>query len=310
MKTNIVDSKNPQSQGDIMKHKETVSIVAIILLLVLGYSDASAVGETGAQFLKIGIGAKACAMGEAFAGLSDDPSAIYWNPAGMMQMKSLEILMAQNYWLMDMSDQYLSAVIPSSYGAFGASINYSSSGDIPKYENEQRIGDYSAYDAALSVAYANNLNSQLIVGVGFKYIQQRIEDESAAGFSVDIGLIYELNFIKNLRMGCVMQNLGPGIKFIKEADPLPFNFKGGAAYKINDLTLVGDINFPKDSDFQTNLGVEYILRNLLALRMGFNTANSYTAGVGILWRKFEIDYAFVPYKDVDNSTRISVRIKF
>src|SRR4029077_8125627 len=41
------------------------------------------VGTSGAQFLKIGPGARPVGMGEAFTGVPDDIHAIYWNPAGL-----------------------------------------------------------------------------------------------------------------------------------------------------------------------------------------------------------------------------------
>ena len=40
-------------------------------------------GITTAQFLKIGVGARASAMGEAFTAVANDASALYWNPAGL-----------------------------------------------------------------------------------------------------------------------------------------------------------------------------------------------------------------------------------
>lgn len=38
-----------------------------------------------------GVGARASAMGGAFMGLADDFSAIYWNPAGITQLKGMEV---------------------------------------------------------------------------------------------------------------------------------------------------------------------------------------------------------------------------
>lgn len=64
----------------------------------------------------------------------------------------------QNFYLMDIGCQYVAAVLPSRYGSLGTAIAYSSSGEIPKYENFQRLGEYTAYDAAVTIAYANRLN--------------------------------------------------------------------------------------------------------------------------------------------------------
>ena len=90
-----------------------ISIQVLVPLILLLASNAYTKGEAGAQFLKIGAGARACAMGEAFTGIADDPSAIYWNPAGLTQMNSAQIIAMQNFYLLDMSYQYLGMVLPS-----------------------------------------------------------------------------------------------------------------------------------------------------------------------------------------------------
>ena len=47
------------------------------LFPVLGGQRA---GISTAQFLKIGVGGRATAMGDAFVAVANDVSALYWNP--------------------------------------------------------------------------------------------------------------------------------------------------------------------------------------------------------------------------------------
>ena len=71
------------------------TLVAIVVATALG-ANAGAVRPVGAasvgterigtsagNFLKIGVGARAVGMGEAFVAVANDPSTIYWNPAGV-----------------------------------------------------------------------------------------------------------------------------------------------------------------------------------------------------------------------------------
>jgi hypothetical protein len=48
-------------------------------------------GTSSLEFLKIGVGARAEGMGEAFVSVANDPSALYWNPAGIGSLLRREI---------------------------------------------------------------------------------------------------------------------------------------------------------------------------------------------------------------------------
>src|SRR5579864_5665137 len=43
-------------------------------------------GTTTANFLKLGVGARAEAMGEAYTAVADDATALHWNPAGITRV--------------------------------------------------------------------------------------------------------------------------------------------------------------------------------------------------------------------------------
>jgi hypothetical protein len=286
-----------------------------VLLVLSAVGNAYGVGECGAQFLKMGVGAKACAMGEAFAAVADDASAIYWNPAGLTQLDRIDVLVMQNFWLLDMSYQYAAVAVPTPIGAFGLTGAYSSSGTIPRYEEFRKTGEYSAYDAAGTVAYAGKVPGlgfgDLSFGIGAKYLQQQIDTFQARGFAGDVGLLYKAPVpIVDLKVGLAVQNIGAGIKFIERADPLPLNIKAGLGVRFGPVTLAADVNKPRDNELSFGTGGELSFLDYLFLRGGYNTAHSWSAGLGVMWKMVSIDYAFVPYKEIDATHRISARVRF
>ena len=65
----------------------------------LGDFSGNDAGKAGAQFLKIGVGARAIGMGEAYGAVSNDANAVYWNPAGLNQLESKEVSFMHAVWL-------------------------------------------------------------------------------------------------------------------------------------------------------------------------------------------------------------------
>ncbi|MDP3114304.1 MAG: outer membrane protein transport protein [Candidatus Cloacimonadaceae bacterium] len=64
--------------------------MALLLTILIGIS----VGLFAGGFALSGIGSRAQSMGGAFRGMADDPSSIYWNPAGMAYLDGNQISLA------------------------------------------------------------------------------------------------------------------------------------------------------------------------------------------------------------------------
>ena len=79
---------NKEGRGDLMK--KTTLLAAIVLALVWSWPAVS----EGAGFALIQQGTAAMAQGNAFVAEADDPSAIYYNPAGLNQLKGPQVYLA------------------------------------------------------------------------------------------------------------------------------------------------------------------------------------------------------------------------
>jgi hypothetical protein len=288
------------------------TIIFCLGLLACSYGTGSCVGETGAQFLKIGIGSRAAGMGDAFTAVADDPSAIYWNPAGMQRVKELEIMASHVIWLQGMSYQYGGGVAATRMGHLGVGISYSSSGEIPgRDEFLNETDDYSAYDFAGAVAYSRGIWTNMSGGIVLRVIQQKIEKESATGIAGDLGLLASDVGFQGLSCGLAIRNLGPDIKFVQEGDPLPLTVAGGLAFTHEAVTLSFDLSKERSTDLEPHLGGELIFLRALALRAGYvrraDQDDAFTAGVGLTWRRLVTEYALVPYGEIENTHRLSIR---
>ncbi len=294
--------------------KKNTIVVWIGILLILFSHCLAGNGETGAQFLKIGISPRASGMGEALLAVSGSPYALAINPAGLAGVRGKQFVLSHRFWLQEMSHDYLGAAVSRPWGTVGIGLIYSSSGDIPGYRDFLYAGDYSATDLALQMGYGRKLGKNLRVGITGMVISQKIEEESASGMAVNIGTQYRLPFGRDSRLGLAVQNLGGEMKFIEQGDPLPTRFEFGGSHRIqlgeHSLLLVASLQKVVKEDMNVQLGGEFIFRHLLALRAGYRSRYSYSLGFGLLYRNLQFDYAYVPYNDLTDTHHLGIVLGF
>jgi len=281
-----------------------------LLLSAEVYADGP--GSRGGVFLRIGMGARAIGMGSAFTSIADDVTSIYWNPAGLSELNHKESLFMHTDYLADIKSEYLAQAQLLKYGGCGFSLLYLYTTDIRRDEFGKEHGSFNNYDSCISLAYGYNLNSNISLGLSSKIIRRCLDTNTSNSFGIDIGGLYKRD---NLRLGAVIQNLGLRMKFRDESDPMPINFKLGAGYKLLDktLTLAVDIDKPIDANLSINLGAEYLYKDTIVGRIGYQfgrDVGGLSTGIGFKFSNYRLDYAFAPYDKLGNTHRISLNRQF
>lgn len=265
-----------------------------LVVSTLAYGqETSQVGTSTANFLKIGVGSRAAALGDAFVAMANDASSLYWNPGGLGSIKQVEFLLQSNSWIADTDLHYLGLALPvGNVGTFGASVYSFTSGDIDETTLQQPEGTgrvVSASDIAIGASYARQLTDRFFAGMTVKYIGERLSRETASSFAVDIGSLFITNFLHEMRIGISLSNLGsrmllsgpdmlvdhdlaPDLPTNKYADAslttqdwdLPLIFRFGLATDIfrtgsSRLTTAFAVNDSRDFEQRYNVGAEYAL---------------------------------------------------
>ena len=213
-----------------MKKHKIYIIIAVTLVAAAGLFNAGPVGAAGyaGEFLEIGVGSRASAMGGAFSTLADDGFGFYWTPAGCAKVFNL---------------QFSGMYVPL-YGGFGSSladyhhIGFSmpfagatlglnwirlSVSDIPQFPNYNGLdynsrrnliigsngspaGYFSDSEDAFYFTFAR-LNDirldlgwqyfviplEIPIGVNFKIIRQSLAGYSAFGMGADAGMQFRFS---------------------------------------------------------------------------------------------------------------------
>lgn len=301
--------------------KKCFGIALCLVMLGNGVVSAGGDGTSGAPFLKIGVGARAAGMGEAFCGLADDINAIYWNPAGMANIQGQEIELMHLAWLQDINYEHLAYAKETGMGVIGGAVSMVNVKDMDEWVEDSGVaeykGNFNASDMALSLSYARELRG-IMIGGNLKHIFQKIKDKKASTLGLDLGVLSKTP-VDGLTAGATIQNIGGKLKFVSESDPLPLIIKAGVAYRLpanKDVVITGDLNLPNDNDLSVRAGIEWgiaIGENKLLLRGGYKSGvdlGEFTAGLGFVKAGMCLDYAFVPYGDLDDTHRVSLMMKF
>jgi len=300
-----------------------IKIAAFTFVSWMLTSPVHAVGTSSAQFLKMGAGARAAAMGDAFVSVADDAAATYWNPAGMRQLKHPELSLMQANTLMQTQYQFLGAVLPIKNSAVGFVVQRMDYGSLDSYSAQDvKTGNFQASSMAGGLCAAVEIFKGATFGVTGKYISETIQSNTAKDYAADIGIMLDKSLLDGFNFGITVQNLGSGIKFLQESSPLPQTLRFGlSTLRFHDHLLTAlDYSLPNDNTGTIHAGIEYKINSAFILRGGYQSTpgnnlkvdglKNVSAGVGINIRNFDLDYAFVPYGDLGQMHRISALIHF
>lgn len=302
--------------------KKTLILIIIsgfFLLRNIACASEADIGTTVGQFLKIGAGARATSMGEAYTALADDAYCLYWNPAGLSRADRREISFTYLSYLQGIKYSYLGFIHPTKWGYWGESLTCLFNDNLDGFDSQaNETGKFSARDIALSLSSGQQIKGgKVAIGETLRLIKMRIEAEEAQGLSLDLGAHYRAN-VQGLNFGAAVRNIPLAkLRFVQKKESLPLTLQVGAAYQLSspDIKVALDITVPQDNKAYLNFGTEYWLQDTLAARLGWrgesrNKGSKFTVGFGYKFGLFSVDYANEGFGDLGQAHHISFQYRF
>lgn len=324
--------------------------LAAALLAVLAAAPASAQvslggqreGTSSASFLRIAVGARATAMGESFVAVANDPSAIFWNPAGLASLQRREIAASHVEWPADIQYDHLTLVVPSHRlgGSIGLQVALLGT-TIDETTDLQPFGtgrQFSYTDFVTGVSFARRWTDKLLVGVGAKYLHEDLGSQvggpTTGAVLFDVGSIFYLG-LGSIRIATALTNFGSEIRpsgqytspysgEVREFDGFdpPMTFRYGLAFEpiensAQRLTASFEMSQPADNKLQAKAGGEWMLRHSFALRSGYNFSADqlkFSAGAGFAGdfgsHRGTLDYAYTDGGFLGGIHRATLGLRF
>jgi hypothetical protein len=336
--------------------RRSSTVLGALLALSLGNGPALAqtkAGTTIAQFLKIEPGARAAGMGNAGVSLYDGIQSVYYNPAALGSLTKSAVQFTHSDWFAGIAYDYAAGALTVGFGNLFASVTSLSSGDIDVRTVDQPLGTgerYSVSDLALGLGLGRQITSRFGVGIQVNYLTESIWHTSMNALTLNVGTVYMLSE-NGARIGASISNLGTtarftggdlAIQYDNDPDangdnsslpadqftddfPVPILFRAGITVPRqlspdSKILVQVDAFHPSDNTESVSGGAEWMLKDVLALRAGYqklfeqDSDLGLTLGAGLQGSLgdllFSADYAWAAHSSLDDTHRIAFVISF
>jgi hypothetical protein len=304
--------------------------IAALMFLTITVSAMYGQGTTTYSFLRNDVGARAAALGGGFTTGTDDPNAMFYNPASLATLTSRRLSIGFFKNLMDINAGSATfGTEVQSLGFIGGGVEYVNYGEFPRTGTEgQNLGTFGAGEVALTAGYGAALQKGLNYGFNVKFIYSSIAEARSSAAALDAGLQYSA-VPERLVIGASILNAGAQIDpYVNTRENLPVNLCLGASIYPEHLPATIFVGFQRLSDSydsfvdrfkQFSLGAEFTASESVQLRFGYNNQRrqelkigngaglaGISLGIGFTTGTYTIDYGFISLGKIGEFHQISV----
>lgn len=247
-------------------------VLLALLLLPAFVLPAAAVQKkvaaAAAEFLRVGAGARAMGMGDAFTAVAEGPEAAYWNPAGLAHSRSLEFGYTRSELAGGLHHDYAALATPVDAlgGSLALSLTHLSVEKIDRVDNLNRAqGTFAPHAEVVALSYGREFltddpeagarqyfgqrwetrhdirvpreretfelwRGQLAVGGTGKFLTETLGTRRASTFAFDAGAMFKPAPWPELIVAGALRHVGGRMKYISESEPIPAEAAAALAY--------------------------------------------------------------------------------
>lgn len=296
----------------------------IILLVSTPLLHGGTNGGFAGAFGRMGFGARAKGLGDAFTGFAQGPCAVYFNPGGLPFLEVREFSSALSIMALDRSMHFLSFATPlhpktgeiRANAGFGIGWLHAGVGDIDSRGFDGEPLDMMNMSSNLFFfSFANRFHPRVGIGITAKVAYEtfgKIGNDGRSingnGFGLDFGV--HARPIDNLYVGAQVKDIALKTTWnttdywsqgTTKGDKWPLQYRFGAAYRpLPYLLALADLEGSDEEDIRLHIGAEGAWqvsdKQSFALRAGLNHEDI-AFGLGLyfdFWQvTSKVDFAYV-----------------
>lgn len=291
-----------------------LSLLVRMLALYLGSMPLYAQTTGATQLLTRGPGAEAAALGSAIVPTVADPTALYWNPAGLSRAGGM--ITGEHLFLFDGARyDFVGLSVPSRLGTFGlGALQLSRDGVVARAAIDDPGTTVANTQSDYLLGYARQLSEHWSAGATANILDFNVAGYKDKGWGLDLGgqgnyPSEELFGLKRAvwSFGATVKNLvAPRITLLSDPESFPRELRGGVGLSFQTasrpsttgvvdhdraMVLLAARRASGDPAIHPALGFSYTYQDLLVLRLGFDGAVSAGMGLHTMDGRFVIDYS-------------------
>lgn len=191
--------------------KQTILVALLALVAAAPASGQTNTGTTIGQFQLIEPDARIAGMGNAGVAMYEGLRAVYYNPASIGRVRTIEAVFSHSAWIADISYDWVGLAVPfGDLGTVYGTVTALNSGEMDVRTVDQPLGTgerFRVTDVALALGYGRQVTSRFSAGGQVNYAQETIWHTSASSVTFNIGTLYRVSE-NGLRIGSSLSNFG------------------------------------------------------------------------------------------------------
>jgi hypothetical protein len=286
-----------------------ICLFLIVIFFYLPIYSQTLGGNAAFSFLKLPNSAQQSALGGInISSFNKDVGNAWANPALLNGYMRKQLSTSYNAFLGGINQLGLVNAFATKNERLhvGTGLQYLGYGSIQQTDAAgNTIGTFKANDYALQAISSYDYNEYFRLGVAVKFVQSNYGQFRAAGFGIDIGLLYR-DSTSGLQASVLVKNMGMQLSTYEanaSKEEFPFDLQVGVSYLFKKIPLELSITTHQISS-QFIFGAQYKLGDYIELHAGYNFSrgrdlnilsapnafNGFSTGFGLLFKKFTTQY--------------------